>query len=534
MFKSFRHKLQTTVLGGAIIIASFSIVSRLLGLIRDRLLAATFGAGDELDCYYAAFRLPDLIFNTFVLGAISAALIPVFLQYWNKNKEEAWQIANSVFNILLTFLVIIGGIFVIFAPQLMSLIVSGFSPEKQAITVRLTRIMMVGILFFGGSNVIGGILNSFRRFFAYALAPVMYNLGIIYGVLFLVPHSHLGIYGLGLGVVLGSFLHFLVQVPSVIRVGFRWKLRFNFCHPAIKKISYLMLPRCFALAIGQINLIVITFIASILAAGSVAVFNLAFNLQSFPINVFGISLAIASYPVLTQAFVNGQLKKFTWQLSKTSRRILYLVIPVSILIILLRAQIVRLVLGAGHFDWQDTVLTARALGYFALSIFAQSLIPILARAFYAQQDTKTPVVIAFFTLVINIVASIIFGLWLGVAGLALAYSIASIINALLLWSILIKRMGDGENRKILTSFFKIILISFVMAVFVQMTKYIIAPLVDMQRFWGVLVQFIGACLVGGIVYLAISLQWRLEEVAVLREYFVKIKNRLRNNATRKY
>ncbi|MFH1366599.1 MAG: murein biosynthesis integral membrane protein MurJ, partial [Patescibacteria group bacterium] len=331
MFGKIWHKLQTTVAGGAMIIAFASIISRLLGLLRDRLFASTFGAGDILDSYYAAFRLPDLIFNVLVLGALSAAFIPVFLEYWQKDKEggftpkEAWRITNSVLNIFCLILVFLGLIFFIFAPQITSWITPGFSPEKQAMTMKLTRIMLLSIIFFGVSNIIGSILNSFRKFVAFAFAPVMYNIGIILGITFF--YKWWGLAGLAWGVVLGAFLHMVIQLPSVLKTGYHYQWLFDFHHPGVKKMFRLILPRTFGLAVGQINQLVITIVASFLAAGSLAVFNLANNLQSFPINVFGVSLAIAAFPLMSEAFASRSTEKFVVQFSVTLRRVLFLIIP---------------------------------------------------------------------------------------------------------------------------------------------------------------------------------------------------------------
>lgn len=534
MGKKFFYKLQTTITGGAIIIGVASIISRLLGLLRDRLLAANFGAGDVLDTYYAAFKIPDLIFNILVLGALSAAFIPIFLSYWSKDKEEkdrdeSWRIANSVLNLILITLFIIGGIFFILVPKLMFLIAPGFSPEKQLITAKLTRIMLASILFFGFSNVVSGILNSFRRFIAYSLAPIAYNLGIIFGIVVLVPQPKLGVYGLALGVVLGAFLHLMIQIPSVIKVGFRWRVVLDYTHQGVKKIIKLMIPRTLGLAVTQINQLVIIIIASTLAAGSVAIFNLATNLQHFPINVFGVSLAISSFPVFSKAFSEKDTNQFIVNFSETVRRILYLIIPVSVIILLLRAQIVRLILGTGSFDWTDTVLTAQTLGFFSLSLFAQSLIPVLARSFYAFQNTKTPVIIGSFSVILNIILAVILGKIMGVEGLALAFSIASLINMILLLIVLRSKIGELEDKKIIVSTLKIILASLLMGVFIQGLKYFIAPLVDMRTFVGVFLQAAGSIMGGIIIYLIITVLLKCKEISIIRNLILRAKRQVFNS-----
>jgi len=532
MWQKIWYKLQNTVAGGAIIIASASVLSKILGLVRDRLLASSFGASDILDTYFAAFRLPDLIFNILVLGALSSAFIPVFIEYWKKGKnalarKEAWHITNSILNIIVVFLFVLGLIFFIFAPQLVSLITPGFDVAKQAMTTRLTRIMLASILLFGISNVFSSILNSFRRFLAYAFAPIMYNVGIIFGIIFLYPS--MGIEGLAWGVVLGAFLHMIVQMPAVFKTGYRYKWRFNYHHPGVKKIARLILPRTFGLAIFQINRLVITIVASTLMAGSIAVFNLANNLQSFPINVFGVSLAIAAFPLMSSAFAEKDTGKFVLHFSVTFRRILFLIIPASVLILLLRAQLVRVILGSGAFDWQDTYLTAQALGYFSLSLFAQSLVPVLARSFYAHHDTKTPVKVSVFSLIINIIGSVILGRLMGVTGLALSFSIANIINMILLLGILRNKIGYLDDKKIINSTLKIAMASVVMGGVVWLVKRFVVLGIDMSTFVGVFLQGLIAGLAGIIVYLLIALIFRFDEISIITNWFRRTKKKIINN-----
>src|SRR3989338_7822651 len=356
MLYIFWNKLATTTSGGAVLIAFFTIISKLLGLFRDRLLASYFGAGSLLDSYYAAFKLPDLIFNTLVLGALASAFIPVFTRIWLADKDRALKLSNTVLNYLMVALIILSALFVFLAPNIVNLIVPGFSGDQLRQTVDLTRIMLLSIIFFGISNVIGGILNSLKKFLTFSLAPVFYNLGIILGILIFYPAF--GFVGLAWGVVLVSGLHFLIQLPEVIRSG--WVYRFSWqITDEVKRVFKLMLPRTLGLAAGQVNQLVITMVASTLMAGSIAVFNLANNLQSFPISIFGVSLAIAVFPVFSEALARADQDKFRTAFSIHFRRVIFLIIPVSIFILLLRAQLVRVILGSGNFDWSDTYYIAQ-------------------------------------------------------------------------------------------------------------------------------------------------------------------------------
>ena len=513
MMKKILYRLETTILGGAIIVGAASVLSRLVGLIRDRLLASTFGAGEVLDVYYAAFRLPDFIFNIFVLGALSASFIPVFLEYWHRDQSkseaerQAWPMTNSILNLIAVTLIILGGLMWLFTPQLMGIIVS--------------------IVFFGVSNVLSGILNSFRRFFVYSLAPIMYNLGIIFGILVLAPHW--GVKGLAYGVVIGSFAHLVVQWPAARRVGFAYQWVFNTAHTGVRRIGRLMIPRALSLGVVQINQVVINVLASNLGTGSVAVFNLANNLQSFPIGVFGISLAISSFPVFSKAWAEIDRDGFVRHFSESFRRILFLIIPVSVGILLLRAQFVRIILGAGAFDWTDTILTAQTLGFFSLSLFAQSLAPMLTRSFYAFQNTKTPVIISLISMAMNIGL----GIWLsqrwGIYGLALAFSISSVVNTLLLLIALRVVVGDLDERRILRSTIKIIAATIIMGAIVQLMKYFIATGVNMQTFLGVALQTSIAFVAGVIAYIIIAYLLHCEEIGALRQWLDKAKQLFQRN-----
>ncbi len=517
MLKSFFSDHKKTIFSAAVTVGFFSLASRALGLFRDRLLASTFGAGETLDTYYAAFRIPDLIFNLLVLGALSAAFIPVFCEYLTKYKKEgAFRLANSMLNLLALAILFASCAIFIFAKPLMSAIAPGFSDSQKQLTAQLTRIMLISPLFFGISNIFSGILNSFKRFLVYSIAPCLYNFGIILGVIVFAPW--LGIKGVALGVVLGAFLHMAIQAPNVFRLGFRYKPILSLKEKGIRTVAKLMVPRTIGLAAQQINLWVITIIASMLTVGSVAVFNLANNLQYFPIGIFGVAFATAAFPHLSLAASRNNIKEFKIRFSQTFRQILFFIVPVSGAMLLLRAQIVRLILGTGKFDWEDTVLTYKCLGYFCLGIFALGLVPLLAKAFYSLKDTRTPVVISLLTMGVNVGLSIWLSRVLEVAGLALAFALAGILNLLLLLLILRKRMGDLEDQKTLSTTLKIIGATVVMGLAIQGSKYLIAPWVNMQTGVGVLAQTLGAALAGLLVYLGLGFLLKVDEVKVVKKF----------------
>lgn len=493
----------------AIIVSSFSLASRILGLFRDRLLASNIGASDLLDTYYAAFRLPDLVFNAFILGALGSAFIPVFLGIHSKDKQSAWSLASTLLNYVTLVSVLVGALAYIFAPSLVFILAPGFDPIKQHATVGLTRIMLLGIVFLGISNVLSSVLNSFNKFFATSLSPVFYNLGIIFGILVLYPR--IGPNGLAYGVVIGAIAHLMIQIPAALAGGFSWRPIFGFTKD-VQQVLKLMIPRTFALIATQLNATISIVIGSTLGTGSVAIFNLASNLQTFPIGLIGIPFAMTAFPALAQAWADNDLAKFSKAFSLTFRRILFFIVPVSIFLLLLRAHIVRLVLGAGVFDWRQTILTSRTLGYFAISIFAQALIPVVARAFYAVKDTKTPVLVSISYMAINAVLSWKLSGIMGISGLALSFSLVTIAQLSTLWFILRLRLGDLSDDVIWESALKISLASVVSGLGLYGTLWMVNPLVDTHTYVGLLVQAFSAFLVGSIIYMIFMYSWGKKEI----------------------
>lgn len=514
----FTH-YRSTIASASLILAVSALGSRLLGLIRDRLLAGRFGTGTLIDAYQISFLLPDFIYNLFIIGALSVSFLPVFLEVYQKNKNKAWELSSSLLNLLIVFIIGILFLCFLFTPQIVNLLgklseVGGMHYEKENLNliVKLTRLMLLSPLLLGLSTLTTSILQGLRHFFSPALSPLVYNLGIILGIIIFSPFW--GIYGVVWGVLLGAALHFLIQLPSLLATGFKYSAVWKLNAEAIQIIK-LSLPRTFGLIAQQASLWINKIIAFTLSVGAVSVYYFANNLQFLPIGLFGISLAVATFPDLAQSTNGKGGKEFIKTFSRSFRQILYLTVPASIIFLLLRAQIVRIVLGTGKFDWTATILTARTLGFFALSIFAQSLVMLLARAFYALKDTKTPVMISLGSLVINIVLALLFSRSLGVAGLALAYSIASFIDMFLLLIVLRLRVNNLDDLNIIKCVLRIILASFVMGAVVYSSLYLIAPLVDMHRFWGVFVQACGATLIGIAVYIFLTWALKCDEIKII-------------------
>jgi len=518
----FNSAPSQSIASAAFIITLAGLISRVLGLVRDRFLASTFGAGDVLDIYYAAFRIPDLIYNLLIMGALSAAFIPVFTSLVSKEKEkDAWRLASGILNLAIAAIIIFSLVFCFFAESITNLITPGFSDEKLAQVVTFTRIMFLSPLFLGISGIFGGVLTSFKRFLVYSLAPIFYNVGIIIGILFFV--KFMGPVGLAWGVVLGAFLHMSIQYPAARHLGYKhqWKMLQLFKNEDIRKVGKLMIPRTLGIAVNQINLFVITIFASTLAAGSLAVLTLAQNIQGVPLGIFGISFAIAVFPSLSAYFAKNDQENFVKYFSETLRQILFFVVPLSIFIIILRAQIVRVILGAGQFDWEDTILTFECLGIFAMSLFAQSSIPLLARAYYAMHDTKTPFYIALFTELVNIILVISLIGRFGVVGLAYAFSVTSLVQMFLLLFILRTRFENLDDKRIVKSLTKIALASFLAGIVVQVFKYITARYVDMDTFIGVFLQLSISALAGALVFITIVYLAKSEEFLYFKNSLTK-------------
>lgn len=517
----------------SLIIGALTLASRLVGLYRDRLFASRFGAGDILDVYYAAFRIPDFVFNLLILGTLSAALIPVFGEYLIKNKKKANEIASTVLNVSTLGMLVLCFVLFLLASPLTKILVPGFPDGKFLDTLALTKILLISPVIFTISNVLSSVLNSQKRFFVVALAPILYNLGIIAGLLFFYPR--LGLPGLAWGVIFGASLHVLVQLPEALRFGFRWQAVLNFRDQAMLKIARLFVPRIFGLDTSQISLIIGSVIGSILASGSIAVLNLANNLQAVPIGVFALAAAVASFPSLSEAYVKNDGHGYMRLLYRSMRQILFFIIPITILMLLYRAFIVRLAFGAGKFSWQDTILTFNTLGIFTFTLFSQSLTPLFSRAFYARQNTKTPVIIGLISMALNVLASYWLSLSLGVVGIAAGFSLASIFNCAVLFGFLrrslykdypfAKTLVFELDSQFFRSLAKIILASLLMGTAAYSLIYALSPLFNTQTTLGILLQSGISGLVAVAVFGFCGLILKIEELQSAKSLLKKLFSR---------
>lgn len=533
-FLDFFNKEINGLHEAAYLLGFFAFLSQLLALVRDRLLAGSFGAGHELDLYYSAFRIPDFIFVTVGSLVAISVLVPFIIEKVNLGVEESKRFINNLFSFFFLLIFVISLLAFFLAPYLIPLIFKGFAVSDFPELILLTRILLLSPLLLGLSNFFGSLTQVYKRFIIYSISPLFYNLGIIFGILFLAPIF--GLTGLVYGVVLGAFLHLLIQIPFVIKQGmfpvFSWRLDLG----EIKKVMALSAPRTLTLGIAQITTIFLIALATFMKEGSVAVFNLSLNLQSVPLTIIGVSYSIAAFPTLAKFFVSNQVEKFLAEIVTSARHIIFWSIPISILFIVLRAQVVRTILGAGEFNWDNTRLTAAALALFSLSAVAQSLILLFVRGYYAMGNTKKPLIIGLLSGGLIIVFSCLlimafksyslFQYFIeslfrvsGLEGTAvlmlpLGYTLGILVNCLLLW-IYFGREFAGFTKSLLNTLFHSFSASVIMGLVAYLSLNIFDDFFNLEKVFGIFMQGLLSGLVGivvGVIILKLLKNQELQEV----------------------
>lgn len=514
MWQKIWLKMQTTVFGGAVIVGSAWVISKILGLLRQRLIASTFGQ-QGADPIYAAFAIPDFIYGTLILGSLLTAFMPVFIAYRQNDPDEAWRISRTIMKGLVIIFAGLGIILLAAAdPIVRALVGSKLTNESIATTITLTRIMSLTMMLFALSNVFSGILQSFKHFVAVSVAPIVNNLGIIFGIVFF--SAHFGIVAVAWGAVAGAFLHVLVTGAAAWRIGWRPGRTAPWSHLGVRQVGNLLLPRTLGQSVTQINQLVNIPIATRLGPGNLSIFRWANDIQDVPISIIGVTMATVSFPVFVELLSQNKKEEFVKHFSAIVRQILFLIIPITILFIQLRAQFVRLIIGAGEITWPVTITTAQTVAYFAISFFAQALIPVLARSFYAMQDTKTPVRITVVAVGLDVVGSIILGTRMGVEGLALSFTISSIISATWLIIALHRRVGYLDEERIFNSVLRILGVTMLMALTVQGVKYFLDSFgLVLTSGLAVLIQAVVAGGIGILAYVAFSILFKIEEASML-------------------
>lgn len=504
----------------AYLLAFFAFLSQLLALLRDRILASTFGAGNTLDIYYSSFRIPDFIFVTVASIVSISVLVPFITDKLDKSEEEGKKFISSVFSSFSIIIFVTSIIFYFLIPYLVPFIFKGMSDTAEII--KMSRILLLSPILLGFSNLFASITQVGKRFLIYALSPLFYNIGIILGVLFFYPLF--GMYGLAYGVVLGAFLHLFIQVPFVIESKlfkvFPIKLDFN----SVKKVIFISVPRTITLGMTQISIIVLLGIASLMKEGTISIFNFAYNLQSVPLSIIGVSYSVAAFPTLSKFFTGGKREEFLSHIVSGARYILFWSIPITILFVVLRAQIVRTVYGAGEFSWSSTKLTAAALAIFAFSVVAQSLVLLFIRGFYAMGNTKKSLYASLLTGSLSIIFSFIlikifehfytFKYFIenlfridDTAGsevlmIALGFTLAQIVNCTILW-ISFEKEFNGFSIPLLNTFFQSFSASVIMGFVAYMGLNIFDNVYNINTLLGIFLQGLSAGILGIISALVV-------------------------------
>lgn len=444
-----------------------TFVSRILGYVKDMILAGFFGASGLSDTFFAAFRIPNLLRELFAEGSMSSAFIPVLTEYRKKQGEEE---ARRLVRVTFTFIMVVVGLIciagIIFAPAIVSAIAPGFRgfPEKFSMTVLLTRIMFPFLLFISLASLVMGALNTKKVFFIPALAPAMLNLSIIAIVLLFASRSSQPIAVVAIGVAVGGLVQFVFQLPAFYRNGYSLGIDASFRHEGLKRMAILLIPATLALAVNQINIIVSNILASYLPEGSITYLYYSMRLIQFPVGIFGVAMGMAVLPMLSEHAVEKRFDKLREDFSFGLRLLFFIAVPSMAGLIALREPIVNILFQRGEFDYQATIGTANALLFYAIGIWSIVGNRVITAAFYAMQDTKTPVRIAVVGVGSNIILSLLLMGPMKHLGLAFANSLASGINFFILLYFLRRKLGAVDGRRIMRSFLQIAASSAVMGV----------------------------------------------------------------------
>ncbi|MFA5995799.1 MAG: murein biosynthesis integral membrane protein MurJ [Patescibacteria group bacterium] len=486
------------------ILGMASLLSYILGLWRDRLLAGQFGAGTDLDVFNSSFIIPDIIINL-LAAALTTAFIPVFTQLWQQQgKEASWRVVNKLMNLLSLLMLAAVLLAWLFMPQLTHLVAPGFNAEQRLLLIQTTRLMLLSPLLFSISTIFGSTLQGLQRFVSYAISPLLYNVGIVLGIIFLAPRF--GIIGVVAGVIAGAGLHMIVRLIELIKTGWRWQWLTDWHDPAIIQTVKLMLPRIIGLLTVQANLWIYNAFGSLLTSGSITVFNLARNFQSLPVSLFGIALASAAFPVLSTAYADKNNIEYQQKLHWTMRQIIFFTVPASLAMIALAQPLIGTLLGTGAFSQEAVLATSITLTMFAISIPLESLLHILARAFYARHNTVAPVIIAVIAMLVNIITCWIASKYIGVTGLALGFVLTALTQVVLLFYWLKRKKIYGQDKTVLITFAKSLLASGLMSLTI----------------WGVYQLHLRTLftlgigvMVGTVTYLGLALLLRMPEITSL-------------------
>lgn len=516
-----KHEEEITRAAG--IVGYSTLLSRIVGYVRDMVIAYFFGASAETDAYFVAFRIPNLLRRLLAEGSLTVSFIPVFTEYLEKkSKEEAKRVSDITFTLLSMVLILVSIAGILLSPFIIKLFASGFKGETFHLAVRLNQIMFPFIFFVSLSALVMGILNSLNYFFVPAFSTVIFNVVSIAVIFLAYQKLHTPVFSLAIGVIIGGFIQLIFQIPFLKSRGFLFTFRKKLRHPAVKKIALLMAPQLFGVAIYNLNILVSTQYASHLPEGTVSYLYNSERLTEFPLGLIAVSIATALLPSLSSQVSKGEIEKFRESYSFSLRFMLLTIIPALTGLIALRVPICNLLYQRGEFNYEATLHTSEALLGYAAGIWAVGGVRITAPTFYAMQNTKTPVLIAFFAFIVNAIFGYVLGFTLGLKhmGLTLASSISSTFNFSLLFLSLSRRIGNIKIKETLIYVTKISFSSLVMGA----VAWKISTLSDWSRS-GISPQKIGIFLlatIGGIVvYLALVRLLKVDELGFLFSMVMK-------------
>ncbi|HUS87926.1 MAG TPA: murein biosynthesis integral membrane protein MurJ [Desulfosporosinus sp.] len=502
-----------TLVKAAGFLMAAQLVSRILGFLRETLMAGFFGQGSTTDAYNAAFVLPDLLYWLLVGGVLSAAFIPVLSAYIAKGKEEeGWRVVSSVANLIfltLGLLILVG---LIFTPQFLRLMVPGFVKTGNiGLATNLTRILLIQPLFMALSGLTMGILNSYKIFWPSALGTVLYNACIIFfGTILANPAKPDSISGFAVGVVVGAFASFAVQIPALRKVGVRYYPIIDWHDPGVRRIGALAVPIIISYSLNQIQVAVSTNFGSSLLPGSITAIWYSYRLFQLPVGIFALAIAVATFPTMTEQAALKQWDKLRQTISQAVRMVIFITLPISAGMIILRYPLIRVLFQHGQFTAKDTLTTAIPLFYFAVGISSQSVIQILPRAFYALQDTWTPVILGIIAMVVNVIAMVLLIGPLAHGGLAFATTIAAFVNMILLFYVLRRRLGQMDGWAMFWTSVKSLVASLFMAGVIWVWSEFLTPLIGIHTLGSLIVLVTGTA-IGVIAFAGMAKILRMGE-----------------------
>ncbi|MEG0371775.1 MAG: murein biosynthesis integral membrane protein MurJ [Clostridium sp.] len=527
-----KRKKEDNIGRATLIVMITLFISRILGFVREVIVANIYGASVETDAFFAAFTIPDVMFNLLIAGALSSGFMPVFTSYLaNDEEDKAWKSASSFITISIIFIIVFNIVGITFSKYLVPLVAPGMLKTTGGfqLTVKLTQIMFTAVTFTVLAGLLRGVLNSYKIFTAPAIGPVLYNVGMILGAMTLGATSF-GIYGMTIGVIIGAMMNFLVQIPDFRRVGGVKYLKFavDFKDPGFKRMLTLMVPAIIGLSVSQLNIVINQSIASLVGDGYISLVRYANRVMLLPLGIFAMGIATTLFPVMNTQIARKEISAFKDTFSEGFRTIMFITIPAAVGMIVLSEPVIRLLFKSGSFTESDVQITGIILAFYSFGLIGQSGVQIITRGFYAIQDTKTPVKVAFITVILNTILSIgiTFYTSIGIAGVAFAYSISSILNMYLLYKGLNKKTKGLPTTEIVTSCAKSSIAAFIMGGAVLIVARVVESIVGIDGKLDEIMAVGSAMLVGIPLYFYMTYKFKMSEM----NFFIsKVKRKIRRS-----